>query len=220
MTALSDVIQERFPTDASELATGGPEWRTIVRRGASNREIRRKLIGTPPWRYTIETRVLSQEGHDNQLPTFIESLNAFLIAVGNGQYNPWLFEDPLYNVATGEQIGVGDDSETTFRTGINITYGSQNFFRENLIPRSGTVVPYLDDVAQGSGWSLLGLDIVFDAPVAGGVVVKWDGEFDFPCRLDLDYIPLGLRSGGTDNNVPVILGKISSIPIIEVELDE
>lgn len=99
--------------------------------------------------------------------------------------------DPI--TATDQRLGTGDGSETQFQ--LRKKYGALNpYWRDVTKPEAGTVLLSLDDVAQGSGWTVDNATgvVTFSSPPASGVVVKAGFQFHVPVRFEADRLDIDL----------------------------
>ena len=135
-----------------------------------------------------------------------------------GMGHSFRFKDPIdYKscapggtvASTDVIIGTGDASEVDFQLKKIYATGSLSADRYITKPIAGTVVVSLDDVPQGSGWTVdttTGI-VTFSSPPGGSVVVKAGFEFHVPCRFDTDHLPVGIETPD--------IGEVQSIKVIE-----
>lgn len=108
---------------------------------------------------------------------------------------------------TDQLIGTGDGAVTTFQLTKAYTSGGQTYLRTIAKPVAGTVQISLDDVPQGSGWTVdttTGV-VTFASAPGSGVAIKAGYEFDVPVRFDTDEIGLSiLFDDGSFDDIPVV----------------
>ena len=185
----------RFPTDISYGSVGGPAYNSVVISTSGGHEQVIQYWEYPLHEYDVSYGIRTQV----DLYQVIEYFHAMA-----GQTHSFRYKDHqdfrsgsdqsvgASPTATDELLGVGDNSETDFQLIKNYTKGVINQTRIINKPVSGTVVVSLDDVPQGSGWSIdttTGL-IVFTAAPALGVNVKAGFEFDVPVRFNQNSLPV------------------------------
>ena len=180
-----DEIQ--FPTDISWGASGGPEFSTDIVVINSGFEERNQNWATARGRWNVAQGIRNQ--------TDMDTLIAFFRARG-GRARGFRFKDWTDFKIVDVELGVGDASKTVFQFIKKYTSGLITETRNLLKLVSGTVTVYLDDVAQGSGFTLdLNLGTVtFSVAPGVGVRVDADAEFDIPARFDTDHMPARLLS--------------------------
>jgi uncharacterized protein (TIGR02217 family) len=191
---MSFIESPRFPDDISQGSKGGPEYNTTIVVVKSGHEKRIANWTYPRHVYDVAYGVKSQDD--------LESLiDYFHVAGGMSQpfrYKDWLDYKSVHTdqtpSATDQTIGTGDNSETDFQLVKNYVKGS--YSRQRLIakPVSGTVLISIDDVAQGSGWSVdttTGI-VTFDTAPATDEVIKAGFEFDVPVRFESDELMVSL----------------------------
>lgn len=126
----------------------------------------------------------------NSLATF----RAFFDA-RQGRYDSFLYKAKLaeFNLVEGEALGTGDASEDEFAL-------------DSKHIDASTLVVYVDDVEQESGYSLTGNNtapiVDFVTPPGVGEVVTADYEFYWPCVFQTDeFAPPWRAPGDTDANM-------------------
>jgi uncharacterized protein (TIGR02217 family) len=125
----------------------------------------------------------------------IDELIAFFRALRGKAYG-FRFKDGTDYKATGQVLGTGDDAQAQFQLVKHYPSGSVIEVRTITKPVAGTVKVHLDGVEQASGWSVVmttGL-VTFGTPLALGVEVTADFEFDVPARFDTDHMAVTIES--------------------------
>lgn len=198
----------RFPDDIAIGSTGGPMFNTAVVAIKSGGEQRNINWDVPlvPWDVGTGIRRKAQ---------IYSLLEHFMVVRGKGHgfrfkdWNDYKSGAPTDTVtATDQLLGTGDGVKTQFQLIKTYSLGGLTMARKILKPVSGTTLIALDDVPQGSGWSVdttTGL-VTFTAAPGVGVTVKAGYEFDIPARFDTDRLeisPLALDAEEIPN-IPVI----------------
>ena len=99
---------------------------------------------------------------------------------------------------TDQVIGTGDAAEVDFQLVKIYTVGALSLTRNVTKPVTGTTIISLDDVPQGSGWTVdttTGI-VTFSVAPGGSVVVKAGFQFDVPVRFDNDVLQVAQISPG------------------------
>lgn len=184
----------RFPTTISQGSRGGPSFNTNVIEVRSGQEQRNSVWTYPRHKYDVAYGIKAQDTLEDLIDYFITM---------KGRWGGFRFKDHLdyksvhtnQSVSDTDQlIGIGDNSETDFQLIKNYAQGAESVARKILKPVSGTVVISLDDVGQGSGWSVdttTGI-VTFSTAPGSGVDVKAGFEFDVPVRFDADEISISI----------------------------
>ena len=196
-------IETRFPTDIAYGSSGGPEYSTDVVIMQSGYEQRNSNWSQARIRYNVATGVRTQ--------TQLDTLIAFFRA-RKGRADGFRFKDWTDFRATGQFIGTGNGTATSFQ--LNKTYISGSITETRTIqkPVAGTVAVYLNGVLQSSGYSVnstTGL-LTFTSAPANAVTIAADFEFDIPARFDTDRISATLETYGASS--------LEEIPVIEIRL--
>ncbi|MBU2960141.1 DUF2460 domain-containing protein [Citreicella sp. C3M06] len=206
--------EERFPTNLSFGAMGGPERRTDVVELTSGFEERNS-----PWAHS---RRRYDAGLGLRKLDDIDALLAFFEA-RSGQLHGFRWKDwadfksckPSANVAATDQvIGAGDGTAQTFHLVKTYSSGGVSYARPIAKPVVGTV-----RVAIGGAELTLGSDFTVDAaqgtvtlalaPAAGEAVTA-GFEFDVPVRFDTDRIHVSIATFQA--------GQAPDVPVVEVRV--
>jgi len=193
----------QLPTNIGVGSRGGPEFTTSIIVLGSGYEQRNIEWETARARYEI--------GTDKRTKSEIDIIRDFFY-ICKGKAYGFRFKDWDDYQGTGEILGTGDNIEKDFQLIKTYTYGIYSYVRTINKPVAATTVIYIDDVAQGSGWTIntvTGL-VSFTAAPGVGKVVSADFEFDVPVRFDIDWLPPSFESPG--------VSLVESIPLVEVRL--
>jgi len=192
----------RLPDNVERGASGGPSFHTTVLELASGHEQRNQNWSA--------TRAIYDIGYGIQNKNDLSLVVAFFYA-RRGKARGFRFKDWAdFEVSEAQEIGIGDDVEDDFQISKRYTSGAVTFERPLTKIVSGSVVVYIDDVVQSSGFTIdydTGI-IHFSTPPALDEVVQWSGEFDTPVRFDTDSLAVSMEI--------FYAGTIPSIPIVEV----
>ena len=193
--------ETQFPTDISYGSTGGPSFHTTIVELGSGFEQRNVDWAQARARYNVAWGVKS----DTQLEALIQFFYARKGRAYGFRYKDWSDYD-----ATDVEIGVGDASEDQFQLIKKYTSGAVTYSRNIFKPVSGTVKIYLDDIEQGSGWTVdttTGV-IDFTSPPGNSVRIDADFEFDVPVRFDVDHLSLSLDEYGINSALDIRLVEL------------
>jgi uncharacterized protein (TIGR02217 family) len=183
-------IETRFPDDISYGATGGPGFSTDIVVVNSGFEQRNQA-----WQDALCVYDVS---HGIKKQAQLNALIAFFRVMG-GRANGFRFKDwSDHTVASGEGVFEAI-SATQFRMIKRYTTAGNNHDRRITKPVNGTVV-----VTGGTGASINYTTGI--VTVTSGTPVSWVGEFDVPCRFDIDQMRTSLESYNlyTWGNIPVV----------------
>ena len=193
----------QFPPDISYGVTGGPEYSTdvvITGSGYEQRNIN--------W---SQARCKYQAAHGVKNENQMKRLLAFFRARRGKAYG-FRFKDWLDYTGTGEIIGVGDGTMTTFQ--LIKTYTDDAGYtevRKIRKPVAGTVKVYVDNVWQTTLSVNVTTGIVtFTTAPSQGVVITADYEFDVPVRFDTDHCPQSIKEWD--------LYSWDNIPLLEIRV--
>lgn len=182
----------RFPDNIAFGSRGGPV--RPIRRVTVASGRRKKFVS---WQYPLHNYDVVYGVRDR---SDLYSVLQFWHACGGGEHE-FRFRDfgdykstadMLTAIsATDQTIGTGDAVETDFQLIKTYTKGALSKTRKIVKPIAGALVS-LDDVPQGSGWTLdttTGI-ITFSAAPGAGVVVKAGFEFDVPVEFADDGLDI------------------------------
>jgi uncharacterized protein (TIGR02217 family) len=191
----------RFPDNIAYGATGGPEFATTVVVTGAGHEQRNVSWAEARGRWDVGSGLKNQQQ--------LDALIAFFRARKGKAYG-FRFKDSTDFKATGQLLGTGDDTTTTFQLVKLYPSGSAFEARSIVKPVAGTLKVYLDGVEVLSDWSVdvtTGI-VTFTSPPAQDVDVTADFEFDVPVRFDTDHIAVTIET--------YKLHRWQQIPIVEL----
>lgn len=202
---------ERFPTEVSFGATGGPERRVEIVTMTSGEERRNLRQSRSRRRFDVGTglRALDDLG---EIVAFFEARR--------GALHAFRFRDPFDHKSSGlgnesesmdQEIGIGDGETVTFQLAKRYGSGAEAYQREITLPVEGSVQVAVDGFALGASAfsvdTLTGV-VSLDAAPPEGSLVTAGFLFDIAARFDTDRLEISLSSFKA--------GQIPSIPIVEV----
>ena len=203
--------EDRFPTDISRQASGGPERKTTVVSLGSGYEERNSTWANSRRRYNVGYGIKST----NDLHTviaFFEARNARLHAFRWKDWSDFKSCPPAQIPTDIDQIiATGDGVANIFQLIKSYTSGPQTHTRSINKSVAGTVLCALDAVST-TAFSVdetTGL-VTFDLAPANGVTVTAGYEFDVPVRFDTDFLDVTL-------DFPTH-GMVQAIPLVEVRI--
>lgn len=221
MTFHDILLPEKF-SNGSQL---GPSWGSSVVETANARFVSQTRT-TPRWRYDLVKSVLRLDTQEDRIEAIYE-LQQFYNAVG-GAAGSFRLRDP-YDYSTAEDgrttpttlahctlVGATDGSNRIFQLAKTYTRGTASRSRIIGLPRSGTVVVFVDGVAESEGpdWSVdYGSGRLTLSPTLGatsGLSVHAGCLFDVPVAFEPEA-DQWLAIEGNDN-----IGSVSSLPVAEV----
>ncbi len=198
-----------FPTNISYGSTGGPWLFGEIATNALGFEEANSPWSMPRHQYDVSYGIKDID----QLHT----VKIFFLArhgvIYGFRYKDWADYKsgaPLQAVTDTDQlIGVGDAAEVDFQLIKNYISAGRTLVRNIQKPITGTVVISLDDVPQGSGWTVdttTGV-VTFTAAPGGSVNIKAGYEFHVPVRFVDDKLLTNLSHFER--------GQIPALPLIE-----
>lgn len=188
-------LAERFPSEISYGAVGGPGFLTDVVATNSGDESRDSI-----WAYE---RGQWEVAHAARLPAAYRPLQAFFRAAA-GRANTFRFKDWTdFECAITEGVFTLLTA-TTFQCLKRYTFGAVTFDRKIVLPISTITINggTVDSVNYATG-------IV---TMTTGTPTAWSGEFDVLCRFDTDV----MRAETIDRSGSQLIVGWRSIPIVEV----
>lgn len=195
---MSFIESPRFPDAISYGAQGGPGWSTTISAVASGYEARNQNWTAARHHYDVSHVVHAHDGGKRA------ALIAFFHAA-KGRANAFRFKDFAdFAAASGEGVVV-ELTATTFQLYKRYTSGAATYDRIIQKPIAATVA------LSGGGSYTLDATTGIVTVTSGADPTGWTGEFDVPCRFDIDQLMISIESRG-------LIGHTSGIPIVEVRL--
>lgn len=176
---MADFHEVRLPEKFSRGAEGGPLFATDVVMTGGGHEQRNSKWAQPLGEWNIGHLIKSRQAMQELVEFF--HLRA-------GRAYGFRFKWWLDYQATTQPLGTGDGALVDFQLRRVWSDAYRTQIKTIRKPVAGTVVVYLDGIAQSSGWSVdmtTGV-VTFGTAPAVGVAVSADFEFDYPVRFDTD----------------------------------
>lgn len=197
-----------FPRELAYGSSGGPQFSTVVTKLTSGFEGRQQQWERALLQFDAAPAVLNKE----RLATLLRFFYARRGRARGFKFLDYMdFTSAADNqsapTATDQIIGIGDGVKQTFQLRKVYSDDGAEYERGISQPVADTVVISLNDVAQGSGWTLLSLGkVFFDVAPPVGVVVKAGFEFRVPVRFDTDFLETSITfyEGYEAASVPLI----------------
>lgn len=188
-----------FPTDIAFGCVGGPGFSTGVVNMASGYESRNANWSESRHEYEASQAV--------QNTTALATMIAFF-RIARGRLNGFRFRDIVdYSVTAGvDGVLTVITANTTWQMGKRYTSGSSTNDRAITKPRSGTVT------VAGGGTYTVDYTTGIVTKTGGSNPTGWTGEFDVPCRFDIDRLQYEV----VDRNASEVLVACRSIPLLEI----
>lgn len=154
-----------------------PMWSTRIQRSVSGRELRAAFYNYPLWRWTLSYDLLRDDS-SAELKTLVAFFNQ-----RKGSYDSFLYDDPSDNLITGQSLGTGDGSTTTFQ--MIRSYGG---YIEPFSDIKASPVPkiFLNAVLQTTGYSISNGIVTFTPAPGLGVAVTADFGYYHRVRFNQD----------------------------------
>ncbi len=163
-----------------------PTWSTIVASHVSGREVRYANYQYPIWNFELTFDGLdgTTTGRYGALgASSLQTLMGFFLQC-QGQFSTFLYTDPTDYTATGQALGAGNGSTTTFTLARSL-----GGFLEPVGWTTSISNVSLNGMTQASGWSLVTPNsLVFASPPGAGVAVAATFAYAFQCRFDDDTL--------------------------------
>ena len=211
MAEIPDFVEERFPTDVSYGTLFGPEYMTdvvVLSSGYEQRNI--------DW---SESRARGDAHYGVKTIDQLQAVISFFHA-RRGRAQGFRWKDILDFKADHEDVAVGDGTTAVYQLIKVYGTGATASVRSIIKPvgvdypvgqATDTVEIYIDDVLQTGGYTVNYTTgkVTLGGNLGMGSILSWSGEFDVPCRFDIDHLPASLTL--------FEVGQISSIPILELK---
>lgn len=168
-----------------------PTMQTRIQRAVSGRELRALDYPAPLWQFQLTFAIL-RDGSDargigpgsgyNELQSLLA-----LCAACYGAYGTFLFSDPSDSAVTGQSLGTGNASQSTFQ--LQRTLGASPSFTETIYAVNTLSAVYLNGIVQSPssyncavGLNSTGM-LTFTAPPPFGAAITADFSYYFRCRF-------------------------------------
>jgi uncharacterized protein (TIGR02217 family) len=164
--------------------TKAPTFQTRIQRAVSGRELRALDYPYPLWQFTLVFDFLRDNpaaGHDE-----LRTLMGFFMLC-QGAYGSFLFQDPSDYQVSGQQIGIGNASTTSFQLlrtmGTTLPGGG---FPEPIVAPNVVSAVYLDGITQSPASYAVDQNtglLNFATAPGGGQIITADFSYYFRCRF-------------------------------------
>jgi uncharacterized protein (TIGR02217 family) len=170
-----------------------PTFQTRIQRAVSGRELRLADYPYPLWQFELTYNALGDGFPAQPNPTIggllasdLRTLMGFFCAC-QGAFATFLYDDPSDDSVTGQIIGAGNGSTTSFQL-VRTMIGASVGFIEPITAPGGASAVYWNGVVQQSGnWSINSLGLLtFASPPPADVTITADFSYYFRCRFMSD----------------------------------
>jgi len=165
-----------------------PQWDTVVQQALNGKETRLARQTYPRWKWELTYNLLRSNPFYGELQQLAGFFNE-----RQGKYDTFLYQDADDNSITGQSIGTGDGTTTSFQ--LIRTFGG--FIEPMLAPNVVSAV-YINSVVQTSGVSINywgstspGM-ITFTTAPASGTAITANFSYYFPVRMDTDNVSFNM----------------------------
>ncbi len=202
------ILNARLPANVEQGAEGGPLFKTTVLESASGDEQR-----IAEWDHC---RGEWDVGYGISSKADLVYVMGFHRAA-LGRFYSWRFKDWGDFEVTTESFGTGDGSTTQFQLKKTYTMlqidgmtAAATYVRNIILPiTTGIVIKDNGSTVNPTDYDVLTGGIVqFDTAPTNAHALTWTGEFDVPCRFDVDKIGASMQMAD--------FGSIRGIRIVEV----
>lgn len=191
----------RFPDTIAFGAVGGPGFSTGVVTFASGYESRNANWSASRHAYEVSQAVRSKSDMDDLIAFF---------RVAQGRANGFRFRDFAdYSAASGEGVLTELTANTTWQLYKRYTSGASTSDRIITKPISSTIA------FTGGGSYTLDATTGIVTRNSGSNPTGWSGEFDVPCRFDIDQMQHEIVSRSPQGEVLIAW---RSIPLVEIRV--
>lgn len=226
--AIKVFFETEFPRGLGYHRLGAPAgFSTVVNQGFSGQEQRNRNWANSRGKWTISLMTPPSSQFSRSRQAFIDLLTSFFLNVG-GKADAFRLFDATDHQLTGQQIGIGNGTQTSFQLIRTYVIGGRSYVRNITKPITSsvgnyqggalpdTVVAYFNGVKQLTGWAIdytTGL-FTFTPAVPNTVVVTADAQYDYPVRFDVDELPIQIEPSNVGGGQPLI--SINAVPLVEV----
>lgn len=166
-----------------------PIFRNARQQALSGKESRLAYMQYPLWRFELTYEFL----RDTVAPSELKAL-AGLYRACQGDFDTFLYTDPVFNTVTAENFGTGDGVTTAFQIVANWQNAGgpgwpdiiQNFNGVPAISKAGVL-----QTGGGVNYTLGGTGVVtFNTAPAAAAALTWTGSFYYRCRFEQSELSL------------------------------
>lgn len=171
--------------------TLAPTFSTGVQQATGGREVRVAFWSAPTWKITLTYNYLHDDSEhvDQNGCSELQQLVGFFLA-RQGQFDSFLIDlaqltrKPLDSTVSGQPIGTGDGSTTSFQLVRNI--GGYLEQVQNPAGQSATVYVAGVKKTQGTDYTITNGAVSFASPPAGGAAITADFQWLWRVRFTQD----------------------------------
>lgn len=159
-------------------------FKTKIKEAVSGKESRMTYQVYPRFLFELQYEFLRH----NLTPSELKSISG-LFAQMYGNYDTFLYTDPVYNTVTDEPFGTGDGSTTAFQLVATFQNTGGPGLAEIIQNLNGTPVIKKAGVTQTTpaNYSIGATGLVtFTSAPGSGQALTWSGSFYYRCRFDDD----------------------------------
>lgn len=202
----------QFPVAVSQGAEVSYVFSTAVVQASSGLRQKNQNWEFPLREFDV-TRVLDSKANRDAFISFLllrgGPANSFRFRNPAEWYIGMDYVDNVLEHVAAHNFAVGDNSEDTFQLGVKHEDSVVSIVQPVYKPVSGSVKVYLDDVEQGSGWTLdydTGI-LEFTSPPGLDVDIGWSGQYDVEAEFLNDRNVLRMATG-TQGEGPVVIREV------------
>lgn len=198
-----DFHDTRLPEDVERGAQGGPAFKTASHRKASGQRVATIEWAQPLGGYTV--------GYGIQTLADLQNVEAFFYARRGSAY-AFRFKDWGDYEIDRQSVGTGDASKTVFQIFKRYADAVLPFDRTIQLPVSGTVLVWVNGVAQVEG-----VDFTVDyttGEITFSVAPGAGEDVEVECQFD---VPVAFAHDGFEKEVQTFLN--GSVPKIELQIE-
>lgn len=164
-----------------------PVWDTVVQANISGKEVRMAQQTYPRWKWELKYNILRSDATNHELQTLAGFFNA-----RQGMFDTFLYTDADDYTVTGQGIGTGDGTTTTFQ----LVRSFGGFVEPILAPN--TVSHVYDNGVDSGGWTVSnwgsstpGL-VTYSVAPANGHAITADFTYYWPVRMSADSVSFNM----------------------------
>jgi uncharacterized protein (TIGR02217 family) len=190
-----------------------PMFSTGIQQATSGREVRAAFWSAPLWKLSLTYEFLHDDAHhvDANGYSELQQLVGFFLA-RQGSFDSFLVDlaqltrKPLDSTVSGQPIGTGDGSTTSFQLVRNI--GGYLEKIQNPAGQSATVYVAGVRKTQGTDYTIANGIVSFAVPPAGGAAITADFQWLWRARFAQDELAFG--------NFMYLLWEAKTVELISV----
>lgn len=164
-----------------------PVWDTVIQANISGKEVRMAQQTYPRWRWDLKYNILRADSTNHELQDLVGFFNA-----RQGQFDTFLYADADDYTVTGQAIGTGDGTTTSFQ----LVRSFGGFVEPIYAPH--TVSHVYDNGVDSGGWTVTDWGatnpgvVTYSVAPSDGDVITADFTFYWPVRMTSDSVPFNM----------------------------